>query len=77
MAPMEKTVAEIIAQLCLQVKLGEADYGTPLKELGVDSLDVASIFLEIHERLGVRVPDQQIDGLDTVRRIAAYLEEKR
>jgi acyl carrier protein len=73
----EKTVVEIIEDVCSQVRVGDADYDRALKDLGVDSLDVAGIFLAIQEKLGIRVPDNEIDALGSVRLIAAYLDKRR
>jgi acyl carrier protein len=70
---MEETIANIVREMCSGVQMTSADYGRSLKDLGVDSLDVASIFLTIQERLGVRVPDPEIDRLATVRAIAEYV----
>jgi len=73
----ENRIAAIVADVSSNVTVGEDDYDTPLKDLGVDSLDVAGIFLAIYEKLGVRVPDNEIDRLNTVRLIAAYMDGKR
>ena len=73
MSTTSADIARTIHAACPQVQFGEADYGTSLKDLGVDSLDVAVIFLSIAEDLGVLVPDAEIDALDTVDRIAAYV----
>lgn len=70
-------VVAIVEDICSQVRVGENDYDTPLKDLGVDSLDVAGIFLAIYEKLGVRVPDGEIDRLNTVRLIVGYLDGKK
>jgi acyl carrier protein len=70
-------VVAIVEDVCSQVRVGENDYDTPLKDLGVDSLDVAGIFLAIYEKLGVRVPDDEIDRLNTVRLIVGYLDGKK
>jgi acyl carrier protein len=70
-------VVEIIEDVCSQVRIPEADHDKALKDLGVDSLDVAGIFLTIQEKLGVRVPDSDIDDLNTVRLIADYLDRRR
>ena len=77
MTPQQDAIAAIVADVCSQSKVTDAELDTPLKDLGVDSLDVASIFLAIHEQLAVRVPDADIDGLNTVRKIADYLEARR
>jgi acyl carrier protein len=73
----ENRIAAMVADVSSNVTVGEGDYDTPLKDLGVDSLDVAGIFLAIYEKLGVRVPDNEIDRLNTVRLIAAYMDAKR
>jgi acyl carrier protein len=70
-------VAKLVEEVCPQVRMSAADHDKPLKDLGVDSLDMAGIFLAISEKLGLRVPDGQMDSLDTVRRIAAYLDGNR
>ena len=77
MSATRRSVVEIIEDVCSGVRVGEGDEDKPLKDLGVDSLDVAGIFLAIQEKFGVRVPDAEIDALDTLRRIAQYLDEHR
>lgn len=76
MSTTEIKIAEMIVDVCSNVTIGPEDYDKPLKDLGVDSLDVAGIFLAIYEKLGVRVPDNEIDALNTVRLIAAYLDAR-
>lgn len=72
----EKGIVAIVEEVCSHVRIPESDYDTELKDLGVDSLDIAGIFLAIHEKLGVRVADDQIDRLNTVRRIADHLNRR-
>ncbi len=76
---MDSTQAKVVAiveNVCSQTRIGEDALDTSLKDLGVDSLDVAGIFLAIYEELGVRVPDEEIDRLNTVRLITRYLDGK-
>lgn len=73
MSVSEEQIAKIVTDISSQAKVTEADYERPLKDLGVDSLDVAGIFLAIYEELGIRVPDPEIDRLNTIRLIAGYL----
>ena len=77
MSELESKVVAIVEDVCSQAHLGAGDYDTPLKDLGVDSLDVAGIFLAIYEQLGVRVPDEEIDNLNTVRLITGYLTARK
>ncbi len=77
MTPQQTKIAAIVSDVCSSVTLDDASVDTSLKDLGADSLDVATIFLAIQEQLGVRVPDAEIDRLDTVRRIAEYVEARQ
>lgn len=70
-------IAAIISEVCGRPAVTAGEHDVALKELGLDSLDVASLFLAIQEQLGIRVPDADIDRLDTVARIAAYLDGSR
>jgi acyl carrier protein len=73
----EDQIAVIVTDVASQARVTAADYDKPLKDLGVDSLDVAGIFLAIYEQLGVRVPDPEIDRLNTIRLIVNYLNNNR
>ncbi len=42
-------------------------------DLGLSSLDIANIFIEIEEQLGCAATDREIDKIKTVGDIEAYL----
>lgn len=44
-------------------------------DLGVDSLDMAEMVMEIEDEFGVRIPDSKAAGLTTVPDLVAYLNE--
>jgi acyl carrier protein len=48
----------------------------PLTEQGLDSLDLMTVFLEIEETHGIRIPDEDYEGLRTVDEIAIYLTQR-
>jgi len=45
-------------------------------ELGLDSLDVFNIFIELETRTGIKVPDDDVDKLQTIDGIHAYLDAR-
>jgi acyl carrier protein len=45
-----------------------------LRDAGVDSLDMMNVFLAIEEKFGIKIPDADIDKLDTVDNIVRYLQ---
>lgn len=71
-------VISIIVETVDGVEIYEdrGDTAEKLSDLGVDSLDVASIFLRIQESLGVSVPDDDFDELDTIDKIANYIDTR-
>jgi acyl carrier protein len=77
MSEIKRDIIEIISSVCKGARISDADGGKTLKALGVDSLDTANIFLEILEKHGVNVPDEDMDRLQTIDQIVEYIEEKR
>ncbi|WP_428357415.1 phosphopantetheine-binding protein [Methyloprofundus sp.] len=47
-----------------------------LVEQGVDSLDMANIYLLLEEKYGIKIPDADLDQLVSVDTIVSYLLEK-
>ena len=43
-------------------------------ELGLSSIDFLSLFIEIEDEYGVKIPDQQMAAFQTVGDVIAYLE---
>jgi len=49
---------------------------TSLTEAGVDSLDMANVLLGIEEKYDIKIPDDDMDKLDSVDAIVAYMGAK-
>lgn len=63
---LEKNVAG------LQVEMHMMDQ--TLGDLGVDSLDVMLVMMDIQESTGVAIPDEKVDELTTPNKIVAFLK---
>lgn len=48
-----------------------------LLDAGLDSLDIATVLLEVQEEFEVTIPEEQEEGLGTIGEIAAYVEQVR
>jgi acyl carrier protein len=70
-------IAKLVQQACKLKEINTEQYGKPLKSIGIDSLDIASVFLAVMERYGLDVPDEEIDRLNTIDAIAAYIESRQ
>ena len=45
-------------------------------DLGLDSLDIFNIFVEVESLTGIQVPDDEIENLQTIDSIHAYIAAK-
>jgi acyl carrier protein len=45
-------------------------------EVGIDSMDLATIALKLRDEYGIRIDEDDYPGLTTVRIIAGYIEKK-
>ena len=69
----KETVINIITSVCSSLKVGVEDHDKSLKDLGVDSLDLSGILLEIEEKFGIKIPDSDIEHLTSINSIVAYI----
>lgn len=46
-----------------------------LLQTGLDSLDIATILLEVQEAFGVTIPDDQEETLTSIAQIVAFVEQ--
>lgn len=53
------------------------DFGRILSEIGLDSLDFMSILFSVQEKYNVNIPDEDIDGLNTLNKLIRYIDEKK
>ena len=73
---IEQRVKDIIVE-----QLGvKPDQVTPeakfIEDLGADSLDTVELVMAFEEELGVEVPDEQAEKLQTVGDVLKYIEEQ-
>lgn len=51
------------------------DVDAPIAELGVDSLDFLEFLFELEDSVGVPIPPDAVSGLETLRAVAARVDE--
>jgi len=66
-------VLEAIKKAKVITNADKLDPGVLLSEQDVDSLDLSGMLLSIEEAFGVEVPDEDIDGIQTINDIVAYV----
>jgi acyl carrier protein len=47
-----------------------------IEDLQADSLDIVEMVMRLEETFDIKIPDQEIGGLDTVGKVVEYIEKK-
>ena len=76
---MKATVENIIEVIVEAEVLGDTNEmknDIPLSEQGIDSLDVVNVYLLLEEKFDVKIPDEDIDKVQTIDTIIEYINNK-
>lgn len=69
-------IKEIIKGIGSRADVDTLKADIPLSEQGVDSLDMANIFLNLEESFNVKVPDEDINKLQSIDDMVQYFAKK-
>jgi len=69
-------IRDIIEEADTMVEMDELNNELALTEQGIDSLDMANIYLLIEEKYAIKVPDEDVAKLSSVDAIVSYLADK-
>ncbi len=77
----EKSLEDKVKEIIIEQLGVNAEQLTPeakfSEDLGADSLDVVELIMAFEEQLGVEVPDEEAEKLQTVGDVLRYIEEKQ
>jgi len=71
----QEEIFSIIENVGISVDVTQIKANMPFNEAGVDSLELINIILEIEEKFGIKIPDEDIDALNTIDNIISYLQK--
>jgi acyl carrier protein len=69
-----KDIVSIAESSGLSVDLSNIQGSDSLREAGIDSLDIMTFYLGIEEKFNIKIPDDEIEALDTIDNIVAYIQ---
>lgn len=76
MSDIEAQIKEIISEQ-LDVNEGDIDPSKSFTDdLGADSLAIVELVLALEEKFGVKIPDDEVDGIKTVGDAVSYIKTK-
>ena len=68
-----KVVSEILAK---RVDISSLKEDDSLKDIGLDSLDLVEVMLEIEDELGIEFDSEEIAGLSTLKSVLDLIDTK-
>lgn len=76
---MEVTVTqlrEMLKEIDWEIAVDKIDESLPLRDQGLDSLDLVTVFFFLEERFSIRIPENDTAGLISLKDIAGYLNSR-
>lgn len=71
-----ENVKEVIAEAEVLGDASGMKNDVALSEQGIDSLDVVNIYLLLEEKFDVKIPDEDLDKVQTIDAIVEYINNK-
>ncbi len=72
-----ENIKEVIAEADVLASIDGMVNDVPLREQGIDSLDVVNVYLLLEEKFDVKIPDEDLDKVQTIDSIVEYINNKR
>jgi acyl carrier protein len=69
---LEEHLRTLIVHAIPKLRPGDIKAGTPLFDLGIDSLDHAKILMTIEDFLGIEIDDEDINDLQSIDDLCNY-----
>lgn len=71
-----ENVKEVIAEAEVLGDVSEMNNDVPLSEQGIDSLDVVNVYLLLEEKFDVKIPDEDLNQVESIDAIVEYINSK-
>lgn len=71
-----ENVKEVIVEAEVLGDVSELKTDVELSEQGIDSLDVVNVYLLLEEKFDVKIPDEDLDKVQTIDNIIEYINNK-
>lgn len=78
MPAIRQAVTDAILAIAPEADVAQLDARRPLRQqLDIDSFDFLNLLIDLHERLGVEVPEADYAKVDSLDSLVAYLAARR
>jgi len=74
----EKDIKDLMKQIdIIKDSIDSIDVEVSLIEQGIDSLDMLNVYLLIEEKYNIKIPDEDIPKLTSIKNIVDYIKSKK
>lgn len=73
----EDEIFSKVKDACIDTDVSSLSATSSFKKNGLDSMDIASLMLDLEESYGITIPTRDIPSLDNVAAIVEYINKKR
>ncbi|WP_257939297.1 acyl carrier protein [Campylobacter lari] len=70
-----KDILEILKEVGVLVDINTLEISKPLKDQGIDSLDMANLFLNLQEKYNIEISMEDAEKLTSIENIAHYINK--
>lgn len=71
-----KDILEILKEVGVLVDINTLEINKPLKDQGIDSLDMTNLFLNLQEKYNIEIPMEDVEKLTSIESIMQYINLK-
>lgn len=71
-----ENVKEVILEADVLGSVEKMLNDVPLREQGIDSLDVVNVYLLLEEKFDIKIPDEDLEKVQTIDAIIEYINKK-
>ncbi|WP_257935748.1 acyl carrier protein [Campylobacter lari] len=69
-------ILQILKEIGVLVDVNTLEIDKPLKDQGIDSLDMANLFLNLQERYNIEIPMEDVEKLNSIENVEQYIKLK-
>jgi acyl carrier protein len=73
MSDMRNKIVQIILDACSKRPPDLSDPGRAFLDSGMDSLDVTTVLMEAEEAFDIKIPDSDLNSIDSILSLEAYI----
>ena len=72
----ESNIIEFMKEVDIMIDFDAFDFKDSFTNQGIDSLDLSSLFFLVEEKCNIKIPDTELESLNSADDLIQYINEK-